>query len=153
MITDKKKWVNESVEKINRKLLLSRERAQFKIPSGAVDGQFDDMIKEHQDWGGIAYWTNGFWAGIMWLLYEETKDERYAEVARFTETILDKAMEVSPAQLARSSHTRFRSSVHSIKQSVSSQLEGSRVTSSRICPRISSSVPIPSIRPVSSLWN
>ena len=60
---------------------------------------------------------------------------------------------MSPVQPAISSHTLFRSSVHSLKLSLSSLFSGSMLTSVRICPRISSSVPMPSTSPVSSLWN
>ena len=63
--------------------------------------------------------------------------------------ILERAMAVSPVQPAISSHTLFRSSVHSLKLSLSSLFSGSMLTSVRICPRISSSVPMPSTSPVS----
>ena len=48
---------------------------------------------------------------------------------------------------------RFRSSVHSSKESLSSKLKAGDIPVRRICPRISSSVPTPSMRPVSWLWN
>ncbi|HPF86641.1 MAG TPA: glycosyl hydrolase family 88 [Candidatus Limiplasma sp.] len=40
---------------------------------------------------GICWWTNGFWAGEMWLMYLMTGDAAYRTEAEHTEAILDAA--------------------------------------------------------------
>jgi unsaturated chondroitin disaccharide hydrolase len=47
------------------------------------------MDKQSNINAGLNWWTNGFWGGMMWLMYNETGDQRYAEVARFSEEKLD----------------------------------------------------------------
>ena len=39
----------------------------------------------------ISWWTNGFWPGYMWLLYNGTKKNVYREAAENAEELLDKA--------------------------------------------------------------
>lgn len=39
---------------------------------------------------GISWWTNGFFGGLMWLMYIETNDEKYLRTARKSEEQLDK---------------------------------------------------------------
>lgn len=34
---------------------------------------------------GINWWTNGFWGGTMWLMYQDTKEEKYTQTARISE--------------------------------------------------------------------
>ncbi len=43
---------------------------------------------------GICWWTNGFWAGMLWQAYHATHDDRYAEIARYTERRLDEAFNI-----------------------------------------------------------
>ena len=86
-------WLEDIEKRIGRKLAAERERNKDKIPSGAADGAFDNMAADLSNVEAISCWTNGFWAGTMWLMYCHTRDGRYAEAARFTEGALDKAME------------------------------------------------------------
>lgn len=60
------------------------ERNRHKIPYTTQDGVFDD-------WSGdkIWWWTNGFWGGMMWQLYNATKEELYREIALENEEKLD----------------------------------------------------------------
>lgn len=83
------KWVLATVQKITEKMKLVRERSQSKIPFQTVNGVHDDYSSPE----GINWWTNGFWGGILWQLYHETGDERYAEIARYSETALDQCFE------------------------------------------------------------
>ena len=66
--------------------------------------------------------------------------------------MLERRIAVSPAAFARSAHTRFRSSLQSSTAS-SSLFAGSSVTSLRKPERTSSSLPVKSTSPASSLWN
>ena len=71
-------------------MTVMRERACTKIPYTTKNGKYDDNSTLAAEKSmGIGWWTNGFWAGMMWLLYHETKEERYAEIARFSEEQLD----------------------------------------------------------------
>lgn len=84
-------WTDTVMNKITEKLAAVRERSANKIPSEAIDGVHDDKAScEGASGMTRTFWTNGFWAGMMWLLYQETNDERYTEIARYTETVLGK---------------------------------------------------------------
>lgn len=53
-----------------------------------ANGNYDDRSSEEKEWNyddGLNWWTNGFWGGIMWLLYQDTKEEKYAQIARVFE--------------------------------------------------------------------
>ena len=82
-------WAEKTAEKFHKKLREVRERSREKIPSEAVNGIHDNRT-EHDD---IYWWTNGFWAGILWQMYRDTGEERYAQIAEYTEKMLDRALE------------------------------------------------------------
>lgn len=44
------------------------------FPPVALDGIYNDQ--------GPEFWVSGFWPGLLWLLYEETKDEKALALAR-----------------------------------------------------------------------
>lgn len=82
-------WAEGTLGKFGDKFKAVRERTVGKIPSGAIDGVYDDKLAEKGHLGQTkTFWTNGFWAGILWQLYSVSKDERYAEIARQTEAVL-----------------------------------------------------------------
>ena len=89
-------WVDSVIEKITNKMEVVSERSKDKIPAKAVDGVHDDRSLETLDWNdddGINWWTNGFWGGMLWLMYHETKEEKYADIARISEKKLDRCFE------------------------------------------------------------
>ncbi|MBO5197348.1 MAG: glycoside hydrolase family 88 protein [Lachnospiraceae bacterium] len=84
-----KAWLAETADKLKAKLAWVSEKSKEKIPFIATEnGEHDNMANSNPDW-----WTNGFWAGMLWLMYHETGEERYAEIARFSEKILDGCLE------------------------------------------------------------
>lgn len=92
LIKEDRQWVDEVVNRIEEKLAAVSERSREKIPSKAIHGIHDDRSSQETKWNrddGLNWWTNGFWGGMMWLLYEETKEDRYKEIARISEEKLD----------------------------------------------------------------
>ncbi len=81
-------WINDTWEKIDRKLSKLCIKSRDKIPYTTVDGVHDD--RGH---ASPAAWTNGFWGGMMWLMYLGTGNEEYKTTAIRAEEILDKALE------------------------------------------------------------
>lgn len=86
-IKSHREWIEETQKKLQNKMKYIRERSAEKIPYTTVNGVHDDWKDKK-----IGRWTNGFWAGIMWLMYMNTKDVRYKEIAEYNEQLLDKAL-------------------------------------------------------------
>lgn len=90
MREEDRSWVNEIWEKIDRKLSKAAVRSRNIIP------YLSDENGRHIDHSGkdICWWTNGFWGGLMWLMYADTHKEVYRETALSAERILDEAFRV-----------------------------------------------------------
>ena len=90
-------WVEMTVEKIRAKMDWVSEKNREKIPyTTDADGSYNDRSDPAQQNGrreGLSWWTNGFWGGMMWLLYQDTGKEKYAEIARISEYRLEKCLE------------------------------------------------------------
>lgn len=86
-----RRWVETVSVKFDTKLRAVRERSAKKIPSRAVNGVHDDKGNggDSSPDDGLCWWTNGFWAGMLWQMYKDTGDARCAEIARYTERRLD----------------------------------------------------------------
>lgn len=86
---EEKKWAVETAERIVEKMRWVSEKNKEKIPyTTDENGDYDDRSDKSRSWNendGLSWWTNGFWGGMMWLLYLHTKEERYAEIARVSE--------------------------------------------------------------------
>ena len=81
------KWINETWEKLDKKLSRVSVSAREKLPYTTVDGIFDDNKTTN-----VCSWTNGFWPGMMWLMYDGTKNEEYRKTAERAEELLDEAL-------------------------------------------------------------
>jgi len=88
IIADNKEWIEKTWQKIDEKLRVVSVRSREKLPYTSVDGVHDDMCKKD-----IAWWTNGFWGGMMWLMYSETKHDDYRITAEKSEELLDSALD------------------------------------------------------------
>ena len=87
-------WAQDTLKKVREKMAWVSEKNGDKIPYTTDEsGSYDDRSAESVLWNpddGLNWWTNGFWGGIMWLLYRDTGEERYAEIARASEKKLKK---------------------------------------------------------------
>lgn len=86
-LTEKERnWVDDIWCKIENKLNWVSTSSKDKIPYTTINGIHDNKAKDD-----ICWWTNGFWPGLMWLMYVSTKKEQYRSVAEHAEEELDKA--------------------------------------------------------------
>ena len=81
-------WANEVSEKIKKKVRKVAERSCHKIPFTTENGVHSDESNPQR----ICWWTNGFWGGMMWQLYNATQDPIYKEAAEWSEEKLDGAL-------------------------------------------------------------
>ncbi len=86
-----REWVASVIEKIREKMLWVREKSADKIPYTTVNGTHDDKSdgRQYAVDDGLQWWCNGFWGGMMWMMYHDTGDGRYLEIARRSEEKLD----------------------------------------------------------------
>jgi len=87
IICQNKEWIDETWEKIDKKLSKTAVKSRNKLPSTTINGVHDD--KKETD---ITWWTNGFWGGMMWLMYKATGNEEYKKTAVRSEELLDGAL-------------------------------------------------------------
>ena len=73
-----KEWINSTFDKIRGKLQKVAIRSRNKLPYTVDENGVHDNKAENQ----IFWWTNGFWGGMMWLMYSFTKNEEYLKTAR-----------------------------------------------------------------------
>ena len=86
-ILENRAWIDETWEKLDQKLRLVAVRSREKLPYTAVNGVHDDRSTTDVTW-----WTNGFWGGMMWLMYEATGWDGYRITAQRSEELLNPAM-------------------------------------------------------------
>lgn len=82
------KWINEFWNKIEKKLSATAPFVDTLFPY--TTDKNGDYVQYDENYGPC-WWTNGFWAGIMWLAYIETGKELYREIAVKCECALDSA--------------------------------------------------------------
>ena len=83
------KWAEEVWEKLQKKLDMVSERVKNIVPGDANEnGRFVDRGQGED----IFWWTNGFWAGLLWQMYHATGKEAYKENAEIIEQKLDMAL-------------------------------------------------------------
>lgn len=86
-IAEHKQWIDDIWHKLDQKLCIVAVKSREKLPYTTVNGTHDDKTQTDPCW-----WTNGFWGGMMWLMYAATGNEDYRLTAQRSETLLDKAL-------------------------------------------------------------
>ena len=75
-------------EKIDTKLQVECVRMGDKIPYTAENGHYEtDKGVQAPFW-----WTNGFWAGMLWQMFKSSGKEIYKETAKKSETVMEGAL-------------------------------------------------------------
>lgn len=88
ILSENKDWVEDVWKRCKDKVYKTSARIKDTIPYTTKNGKYDD--KSGPD--SIAWWTNSFYAGILWLLYNDTKDETFKNYAEGVEKRLDEAL-------------------------------------------------------------
>lgn len=81
-------WAAGIVPQIREKMDWCCHKNQGKIPYTTDQaGNYVDRAADGPN--GLSWWTNGFWGGILWLLYQDTGDEWYRSAAQDVEEKLN----------------------------------------------------------------
>lgn len=78
-------WTDEALNKALDKIEKNIDRIGEHFPHVAPGGIYNDQ--------GPYFWVSGFWPGLLWLLYEETENERALKLARTLEDRLDEVLD------------------------------------------------------------
>lgn len=87
LVKENEKWFDEIWEKLDKKLSLVAKKSYDKLPYTTVNGVHDNKTGKDVSW-----WTNGFWPGLMWIMYDGTKKDVYKDTAINAEHLLDDAL-------------------------------------------------------------
>jgi len=88
-------WAESFLQKMVKKLSITSDIVGAGYPHTTVNGKYANFdAGPSKDGYGVFRWTNGFWGGIMWLMYLETKDEKYKKIAEDSEAMLDEAFDM-----------------------------------------------------------
>ena len=87
VIAENQEWIDSTWAKVDRKLRRTAIKSRNKLPYTTINGTHDDRFATRVTW-----WTNGFWGGMMWLMYEATGNEEYKKTAERSEELLDSAL-------------------------------------------------------------
>jgi unsaturated chondroitin disaccharide hydrolase len=95
-------WIDAATEKLTR----VAARVEDNIPYQSYEGawRFTNRTEAGEEplWSrgtelvhteALDWWTNGFWGGLLWLLYDQTGDARYRQYAIGLEERLDSVIE------------------------------------------------------------
>ena len=74
-------WLDGVYQKLTVKMKAEAGRIGTMIPYTTRDGRYHDLDVP----GGLYFWTNGFWPGMLWQMYHATGDEIYRRTAEGVE--------------------------------------------------------------------
>lgn len=80
--------IQEIYKEVIEKLKKDAPKIGASFPHAGNDGKWDNKGEAN-----ITWWTNGFWPGIMWQMYDITGEEIFRSIAQECENKLDKAFE------------------------------------------------------------
>jgi len=81
-------WINEVIKKTEEKIISTACRVGDELIFSTYD---DGKYVEHNS-KDLGWWTNGFWPGLLWLIYRETKDENIRAIAQSAGKKLDSVL-------------------------------------------------------------
>lgn len=77
-------WTEEAWNKVHDKVRRTAERIGSRFPHAVHEGKY---VTERPHW-----WTAGFWPGLLWLLYRESRHEPFRQIAEDCEQQLDQVI-------------------------------------------------------------
>ena len=77
-------WVDEAWSNIKQKVERTSEKIGANFPHASVEGEY---VFERPNW-----WTAAFWPGLLWQVYQESKDEKLKVIAEECEVKLDEVI-------------------------------------------------------------
>ena len=80
-MTQQLNWVNEAWQQVTEKINRTSKRIGAHFPHASANGTY---ICAEPHW-----WTAGFWPGMLWLVYQDTKDAALKKLAEECEAKLD----------------------------------------------------------------
>lgn len=83
ILNDNKDFIMGIWDKIEKKVEVTSDRIKDGMPYTTKNGLYDNW-EDDPSW-----WTNTFWTGILWHLYNETNLEKYKEYAKSIEEKMD----------------------------------------------------------------
>lgn len=92
-IAENKAWIDEMVAKLDKKLSRVAVESREKLPYTTDEKGKHDNCLDPATGKNVTWWTNGFWGGLMWLMYEATGNEEYKKTAERSEELLDGYLE------------------------------------------------------------
>lgn len=84
---DDNTWVDSLLELVTLKVDALTQKNDGFIPYMALNGQYSDKQND------IVWWTNGFWGGMLWQLWQSTGKTSYKDHAQILEKQLDAAFD------------------------------------------------------------
>lgn len=86
-------WLNSTYDKLLIKMKQECARVGTMIPYSPRDGKYHDLdfgttgeaAAKEENLSLLCYWTNGFWPGMLWQMYQTTGDEAYRTAAEGVE--------------------------------------------------------------------
>ncbi len=91
IIEENKEWIDSTWKKVEKKLSRTAVKSRGKLPYTTKDGVHDDTAERTYKPNALPWWTNGFWPGMMWLMYEATGNEEFRKTAEISEEKMDGA--------------------------------------------------------------